>query len=163
MKKSLFIHGPIISIPEENIFLKSLKNVLDNISHTEIVGYVPEHISYDRKERPLILSKDIVQKIEFEHGKICPENLIFTADQWEYAVTQVDKKVDRINLIKEIPNSNNYLLIAANRDNGFYIITHFETESKNGNNLKRLLRRGNVISRVSSVACTTVQDSNESN
>lgn len=164
MKKSLFIHGPLSSLKsEEETFFINAKNVLDNISDIEIISRIPEHISHDKKERPLLLSKEIVQKIESDHGKICPENLIFTAHRWEYIVTDIDKKPDRINLIKRIPDSDNYLLIAANRDNGFYIVTHFETESKNGNNLKRLLLRGNVISRVSSVACTTIQDSEESN
>lgn len=163
MKKSSFIHGPLLSVSRDNKFLKSITNILNNTSTVEIVGFVPGNISKDGKKRPLMLSKNIVDKIESDHGQLCPENLFFTAHYWEYAVTSVDRKIDRINLIKQIPNSDNYLLIAANRDNGFYIVTHFETESKNGNNLKRLLKRGNVINRVSSVACTTVQDSQESN
>lgn len=109
-----------------------------------------------------MLSREIVEKIESDHGTICPENMIINIHEWEYFIKDVDDKLGRINLIKMIPNSDNYLVIAASQDNGFYIVTHFETESKNGNNLKRLLKRGNVISRVSSVACTTNQDLNSS-
>lgn len=54
---------------------------------------------------------------------------------------------DKINLIKNIPNSDNFLLIGAVRDNGFYIITHFETEVLQGNELKSLLGRGDLISK----------------
>lgn len=158
-KKSLFISKQIRDLNnEEKIYLENLKKVLNKESVVETIGYIPSYLSYDNKERPLILSREIVDKIENDHGPICPENIVINIFEWEYAITTVDDKPDRINLLKMIPESNNYLIIAANRDNGFYIVTHFETEAKNGNNLKRLLDRGNVVSRVSSVACTTDQD-----
>lgn len=160
-KKSLFISKQIrILNNEEEIYNKYLKKVMNNISEIETIGYVLGSLSLDKKERPIVISREIVNKIEFDHGTICSENMIINIYDWEYAVINIDNKPDRINLLKIIPNSENYLLISANRYNGFYIVTHFETESKNGNNLKRLLKRGNVINRVSSVACTTDQDLN---
>lgn len=111
----------------------------------------------DGKERPIILSKDIIDKIEYDHGKICLENLIVSIHEWEYAVMYPYKNIDKINLIKCIPDSYNYLVVAANRNNGFYIVTHFETKSKNDKNLKRLLGRGNVINRGPSVCLYTNQ------
>lgn len=77
--------------------------------------------------------------------------MIINIHDWEYATTNVLGNPDKINLIKSIPNSDNYLLIAAIRINGFFVLTHFETETKGDINLKRLLGRGNVISRGPSI------------
>ena len=54
-----------------------------------------------------------------------------------------------------MPGTNNYFLIAANRYNGYYIVTHFETEAYNPKNLKRLLERGNVLNRGHSIGQVT--------
>lgn len=152
IKKSLFISKQLKSLNnKEKKYYKRLKKLLDKESALEIIGYVPNNISYDGKKRPLILSRSIVEKIEFDHGPICAENMIINAFEWEYALVYKYKDIDKINLIKQIPNSFNYLLIAANRDNGFFIVTYFETKSINNKNLKRLLGRGNVISRGPSV------------
>ena len=159
LKKSAFIHGPIKSLEiSTHAYFENVKKVLANESTSEIIGILPCEVSLDGNERPLLLSREIVTKIEQDHGNICGENIIINAHEWEYVVLHVDEKIDRINLIKLIPDSENYLLIAANRENGFYLVTHFETESTNGNKLKRLLKRGNVIRRVPSVASTTDQD-----
>ncbi|MBC7981449.1 hypothetical protein H7X65_00030 [Candidatus Parcubacteria bacterium] len=158
-EKSLFISKQIRGLRnKENRYCKKLKRLLNKESMMATIGYVPGNVSVDGEERSLFLSREIVNKIENDHGPICPENMIITVFEWEYAIVNVDNKPDRINLLKTIPESENYLVIAANRYNGFYTVTHFETESKNGNNLKRLLKRGNVVNRVSSVACTTDQD-----
>jgi hypothetical protein len=162
MKKSPFIHQKISNLkPEDSLYLDNIKKLFEYISLMEIITYIPPELSFDKKIRPLFLSREIVDKIEYDHGSICIENLIITANYFEYATTNVLGNQDKINLIKQIPNSDNYLLITAIRINGYFTLTHFETESKNGNNLKRLLDRGNVINRVSSIACTTDQDSNK--
>jgi hypothetical protein len=151
-KKSLFIHKIISNLNnEEMLYCENLKKVLDNKSNIEIIAYIPKAVSHDNRERPLILSNEIVDKIQFDHGHICPENMIINAHEWEYILMYKYKDIDKINLIKRIPDSHNYLLIAANRFNGFFIVTHFETQSIDNKNLKRLLNRGNVISRGPSV------------
>jgi hypothetical protein len=153
-KKSNFIHKTKIHDLKDGqiIYLNNLKKIINGDSELEIIGYIPNHVSEDEKFKPMVLSLVILNKIQIDHDNICPENIILNIDEWDFYITNVDNKPDRINLIKIIPDSDNYLLIAANRDNGYYIVTHFETESKNGNNLKRLLKRGNVLNRVSSVA-----------
>ena len=158
-KKSLFISKQIRNLNnKEKRYNKKLKRLLNKNIRIENIGYIPDYLSYDNKERPLILSREIVDRIENDHGPICSENMIVNIHDWEHATTHVLGNPDKINLIKNIPDSNNYLLIAAIRINGFFILTHFETEAKNGNNLKRLLDRGSVVNRVSSIACTTNQD-----
>jgi hypothetical protein len=153
LKKTLFITSQIKSLNKtEMIYPYRLNQVIGNKSHKEIIAYLPCDVSLDNKIRQLIVSREIINKIESDHGSICAENMIINAHEWEYCILNVDDKPDRINLIKTIDNSDNYFVIAAHRDNGYFTVTHFETESKNGNNLKRLLGRGNVISRVSSVA-----------
>ncbi len=158
-KKSLFISNQIRDLNnKEKRYNKKIKKLLNKDSQIENIGYIPSNLSHDNKERRIVLSREIVDKIEFDHGPICSENMIINIHDWEYATTNVLGNPDKINLIKSIPNSDNYLLIAAIRINGFFVLTHFETEAKNGNNLKRLLDRGSVVNRVSSIACTTDQD-----
>ena len=158
-KKSLFISKKIGRLnSKEKRYYKRLQKILHKESLIETIGYIPGILSYDNKQRPLVLSREIVDKIESDHGPICPENMIININDWEYATTNVLGNPDKINLIKKIPNSDNYLLVAAIRINGFFVLTHFETEAKNGTNLKRLLDRGSVLNRVSSIACTTDQD-----
>jgi hypothetical protein len=152
-KKTPFISKQIRPLNKmEMIYLYRLNQVINHKSNKESIAYLRCDVSIDNKIRSLIISRDIIDKIESDHGPICAENMIINAHEWDYCILNVDDKPDRINLIKIIPNSDNYLVIAAHRDNGFFIVTHFETESKNGNNLKRLLKRGNVLNRVSSVA-----------
>ncbi len=152
-KKSEFISKQIRLLTKiEMIYLYRLNQVINNKSEKESIAYLPCDVSYDGRIRQLIISKKMIDKIQSDHGPICAENMIINAHEWDYCVLNVDEKPDRINLIKKIPNSDNYLIIAADKSNGFFVVTHFETESRNGNNLKRLLRRGNVLNRVSSVA-----------
>ena len=151
-KKSQFTHGIIAALPEEQqTYHVGAKKVLENTSPVETIAILQGNLSVDGLPRPLLLSREIVDKIEADHGPICGENLIHNAHGWEFAVLYPYKGIDKINLIKQIPNSDNYLLIAANRDNGFYLVTHFETKSVNDKNLKRLLGRGSVVSRGPSV------------
>jgi hypothetical protein len=151
-KKTPFISKQIRPLNKmEMIYLYRLNQVINHKSNKESIAYLRCDVSIDNKIRSLIISRDIIDKIESDHGPICAENMIINAHEWDYIITNVDNNIDRINILKLIPNSDNYLLIAANRDNGFFIVTHFETKSNNDKNLKRLLGRGNVISRVPSV------------
>jgi len=151
-KKSQFIHKNILPLNKhEELYLENLNKILENKSEIEIIGYIPNSFSHDNIERPLFLSREIIDKIESDHGKIYPENIIINVHRWENATTNVLGNPDKINIIKYIPNSDNYLLIAAVRINGYYMVTHFEIETYGNTNLKRLLSRGNVISRGPSI------------
>lgn len=152
-KKSLFISKQIRDLNnKEKRYNKKLKRLLNKETGIETIGYIPSSLSFDNKERPLVLSREIVDKIENDHGLFCSENIVINTHDWDYFILNFDKNIDRINIIKLIPDSDNYLLTVANRDNGFYMVTHFETVSSDQKNLKRLLGRGNVVSRVPS-AC----------
>lgn len=156
--KSIFTNTQNFTLlSDEQKYYERVISVLNNHSQSEIVGSISGNLSDDGKERPLVLSREIVNKIQGDHGSILPNNFLANVHRWEYATTCVNGNPDKINLIKEIPGSNNYFLIAANRYNGYYIVTHFETEAHNPKNLKRLLKRGNVYKRVLSNACTTNQ------
>lgn len=158
MKKTQFTTKAFANLKNEQIFFcDRVKLLLKRESALETLAYLSGDLSIDGKTRPLVLSLEIVDKIQTEHGNILPENLICNAHEWEFATINMDNNPDKINLIKLIPNSENYLLIAANRDNGFYMVTHFETKTTNNRNLKRLLGRGNVLNRVPSVCPHTNQ------
>jgi len=151
-KKTPFISKQIKPLDKmEMIYLYRLNQVINNKSERESIAYLPCDVSSDNKIRQLIISREIIEKIESDHGPICAENMIINAHEWDYTLMYLFEGVEKINLIKRIPNSFNYLLIAANRDNGFFIVTYFETKSMDNKNLKRLLGRGNVISRGPSV------------
>jgi hypothetical protein len=151
-KKSIFIHGPIGTLTRnEEMYCRKIKNILQNKSIYENIGYVPGLVSKDGKERSLILSRNIIKKIQFDHGKICLENMVINAHCWDYIVSYPYSNLDKIMLIKQIQNCHNYLVLAANRNNGFYLVTHFEVEAMDDKNLKRRLGRGNVLSRGPSI------------
>lgn len=152
--KTQFKSGQIRDLKsEEQSSLQKVKAVLDGKSKTEVIAHTPGFVSFDGKERPLILSSDIKNKITNDHGKISAENLVINANDWDAVLKNVKspdgKKInpDKINLIKKIPGSNNVLVIAANRDNGFFTVTHYELISDSGNELKSLLGRGDLFNR----------------
>lgn len=147
-KKSQFISKQIRELNEvEKEFLQDLKDFIYLKKDKCIIPYLPQYISSDSKIRSLILSKEIVIKIINKHGKIPVNNLLINANDWDFIIQNIDKIKDKINIIKQIPNSDNFLLIGAVRDNGFFILTHFETEVLQGNELKSLLGRGDLISK----------------
>ena len=148
LKQSLFLSKQIRDLNEvEEEFLQDLKDFINLKKDKCIISYVPQHVSSDRKTRPLVLSKEILIKIINKHGRIPVNNLLINAHDWDIVIQNIDRIKDKINIIKQIPNSDNFLLIGAVRDNGFFILTHFETEALQGNELKSLLGRGDLISK----------------
>lgn len=147
-KRSLFISPTIRNLThnEKKFHCRVKKNISQEIEE-QIIGYVPGVFSGDGKQRPLILHKSIVEKIEIKHGKINIKNLLINAHDWNIGIKNMDYISEKINLIKQIHNSNNFLLIGALQKNGYFILTHFETEVLQGNELKSLLGRGDSFSR----------------
>lgn len=132
---------------QENVYLGNLKEIKNGDVDIETIGRAPAVLSRDSKARPIVLSKTILGKIESVHGNINEPNLIINTNDWDMALKNVDKNPDKINLVKKIPNSENYLVTSAVRNNGFFMITHFETIVTMGNELKSLLGRGDLISK----------------
>lgn len=147
--KSKFV-TPAIRLVEKNEMsvLQKINDVVSGKFKKEAIARIPTFVSFDGRERPLIFSSETSKKVN-QHGEIIPDNLLFTANDWDYAIKNIDGNKDKINLIKQIPNSDNFLVIGANRDNGYFIVTHFEYVSKTGKELKNLLKkRGDVLDRL---------------
>ncbi len=145
-KKSEFISKQIRKLTRtENKYVINVLEITQGKVDKNIIAYIPDYISHDKKVRPLILSKDILVKIENKHGKIPIENLLINAHDFDHVILNLDNIEGKINLIKLIPNSDNFLLISAAMVNGFFILTHFETEVLQGNELKSLLGRGKLL------------------
>ena len=134
-------------VKEERQALDAVRDVLCGRVERGVIGGIPAFMCEDDKEHPLVLDKFIVDKIRRDHGNIMAENLVINVYDWDFGTKNVDKNPDKINLVKRIPNSLNHLVVAANRNNGFYIVTHFEVVTKSPKELKRLLKRGDVLDR----------------
>jgi hypothetical protein len=133
---------------KERLALDIVRDILCGRVDREVIGKIPACLSIDGVDRPLVLDKYIVDKIRRDHGNIIAENLVINVHDWDFGIRNVDRKPNRINLVKVIPGSNNYLVLAANRENGFYIVTHYEVVSdKINNRLKNLLNRGSLLDR----------------
>jgi len=146
-KRLLFISKQIRKLTRtEDKYIINIFEILQGKKEQNIITYLPDYISYDNKIRPLILNKDIIIKIENKHGKIPIENLLINAHDFDYALINFDNIKEKINLIKLIPDSNNFLLISAIKINGYFMLTHFETEVLKDNELKSLLGRGELVS-----------------
>ncbi len=149
MPKSIFSSPKIRELtPEEKPLVEKVNNVLQGNSEQEPIANIPSFVSRDGKERPLIFSKVIADKIISDHGKMIPENIVLNANDWDYVIKNVNNNPDKINLIKQIPNSNNFLNIGANKNNGFFIVTHYESLAKDSLKLKNLLKnKGDSLDR----------------
>jgi hypothetical protein len=139
-KKTIFKSEVIRTLnTQEKYYNDKLILLLGAFVEETIITILPSFVSYDNKNRPLIINKDIIKKIENNHGKIISENVIITANDFDFIIKNVDDNKDKINLIKIIPNSPNFLTIGANRINGFFIVTYYESRPKKINTIKNLL------------------------
>ena len=144
--KSIFITKKLRDLAgSEVLFYEKLNSIFNGTLDEAIVGQIPHFVSKDNESRPLILTKSIIQKIETDHGKIVPENLIINANDWDYVIRSVDGNEDKINLFKKIPDSSNILIIGANRINGYFMLTYYEVLTRNPEKLKDLLKRGDPV------------------
>jgi hypothetical protein len=114
------------------------------------IAVIPPFVSRDQKPRVLIFNSLVANKIQTgsnAHGTILVENLIISANDWEYAVKNAKGNSRKITLIKKVPHSNNFFIIGASRVNGYYMITYFEVIAKNEKKLKNLLLKGDFLDR----------------
>jgi hypothetical protein len=67
---------------------------------------------------------------------------------WEYIICNVNKNLSKINLIVRIKNNHHFATIGANRYNGYYVVTYYETYTSKENKLKNLLyKKGDTLDR----------------
>jgi hypothetical protein len=153
-KKSALGKSPFISLPIRRLTVKekyleyTAKMIIVGKIDEGSIGTVPPFVSSDGMARELIFNNKMANKIQIgkdAHGEIPTENFIINANDWDYAIKNAKGNPGKINLIKSIPGSDNFLTIGANKVNGYYVVTHFETISKNSNELKNLLSKGDVI------------------
>lgn len=154
-EKTKFKSGPIRKLSEtESLIALKIRAVIKGEREIESIAKLPSFLSNDGEERHLIFSQTISEKIINDHGTIIPENLVINANDWDVALKNlkaidphtgvIATNSDRINLVKRIPNSKNFLVVAATRVNGFFIVTHYEIVPKS-NELKSLLGRGDLL------------------
>lgn len=109
--------------------LKGKTHIVEAVKLGELekgsLAQVPAEAFFDGKARPLELTTDRYAKIFQKHGPFNHENLIATANDWDYMIKDLNGEEGHINLIKELPDGSS-LLIGAKRDNGALVVTHFE-------------------------------------
>lgn len=147
--KSKFTSGQIRELSStEKPIASQIQKVIRGETKQADLADIPSFVSSDGKERTLIFDESIAKKIQRDHGDIVPENLVVNANDWDYVIKNVDGNADKINLIKKVPDSENYLTIGANKDNGFFTVTHYETVTKDSSKLKNLLKnKGSSLDR----------------
>lgn len=108
------------------------------------VGRIDWKVAYDGKERPAIFSQAIQNKIVWDHW-LDKANLLATVNQPDYIIKNVDGKADKINIIKKIEWTNDFVLIGADRQNGYFILSNYEVKSRNSKRLIKNLSRWEVV------------------
>lgn len=66
-------------------------------------------------------------------------------NQPDYIIKNVDGKADKINIIKKIEWTNDFVLIGADRQNGYFILSNYEVKSRNSKRLIKSLSRWEVV------------------
>lgn len=162
-EKSLFKSAQIrLLFDGEQVLARELAVFAEDDRSEISLALLPGIISFDLKPRFLFIAKEILNKILSDHGMFTIENLIITLADWDYVLQNVKGDPDRINLIKKIPNSNNFFVVGAKRINGFFMLTYFEYSSKYGNELKNLLEKGDALDRSGRTPKSTTKPLRES-
>jgi hypothetical protein len=52
---------------------------------------------------------------------------------------------DKMNLFKLLPNEDKFLLVGANKEDGYYVASHFEVIDKTGDKLIEYIKRGTPL------------------
>lgn len=158
-KKSRFISKPIRKLNTvENYYKYKLYSMIKHDLKICTLSLLPDFVSNDGKRRSLILHKNIIAKIENSHGEIVIENLIINANNWDYVIKNVEGNIDKINLIKLIPDTTHFLTIGANRINGYFVVTHYESSPKKSSTLKNLLKnKGDSLNHIGEAALSHLQ------
>jgi hypothetical protein len=110
-----------------------LKDILSDTVEQDTIGRIPgEAVPKDPRERPMIFSFEKFKKIFQKHGQFSPENLLETINNPTFAFRNVRNETtqsydeDKINILKRIPGSNNFWVVGAERNNGFFFLTNVE-------------------------------------
>lgn len=157
--KTVFTSTIIRALNEqEATFLPDVVKVIRGSIDKATIAHIPGSLAKDGVTRPLEISKDILtKKIIPKHGAPSPENLIINGNDWDAALKNMrvfgqDGKLlpsnpDKINLLKKVPGTDNVLVIAANRADGHFVVSHYEIYPGSGNEIQSLLGRGDFVTR----------------
>lgn len=113
------------------------------------VWKVDGSLADDWKERDAIFSKAIDEKVVDDHWAIDKANLLWTIDSPDYVIKDFDKDKaedkskykEKVNFIRRIPWENAFVLVSAERQNWFFILTNYEVRKNNLNRMMNELRR----------------------
>lgn len=154
---SKFVSGQIRELrATEKQSLANVQSVLNGEKAADTIADVPGFLSADGKVRELIFGDVAMRKVQAngKHGSMIPENMVINANDWDAALKNIrsfdengvlgERNQDKINLIKRVPGGN-FLIIGADRQNGFYMLTHYEVTEAGSNKLKSLLGRGDLV------------------
>ena len=101
----------------------------------------------DGQERDAIFSEATNTKVDRDHW-IDKSNLLWTINKPDYIIKDLDRAKaenpetykEKINLIRKIPWTNNFVLVAAERQNWFFILTNYEVHRNNANKMMKEIR-----------------------
>ena len=158
-KKSAFISNPIRELTAtEDYYKQKINSMIAYNTKMCTLALLPSFASNDDKRRSLIFKQEILNKIENDHGKIIVENLVINANNWDYVIKNIEGNKDKINLIKMISNTKHFLTIGANRINGYFVVTHYESSPKKRGTLKNLLKnKGDSLNHIGEAALSHLQ------
>jgi hypothetical protein len=158
-KKSEFISKELRELTDTEQYYKyKISSMFKEDLKICTLSLLPAFVSNDNKRRSLILNHSIIKKIERGHGKIIIDNLIINANNWDYVIKNVEGNINKINLIKLIPETTHFLTIGANRINGYFIVTHYESSPKKHSTLKNLLKnKGDSLNHIGEAALSHLQ------
>lgn len=140
--KTKWEHFDLSGVKEE--YQRNYDKIVNREGDHLEVGRIDWKVAYDGKERPAIFSQAIQNKIVWDHW-LDKANLLATVNQPDYIIKNVDGKADKINIIKKIEWTNDFVLIGADRQNGYFILSNYEVKSRNSKRLIKNLSRWEVV------------------
>ena len=122
-------------------YLSNLDHLIEQKVDSAELARITWKAYKDGKERPLILTEGILWHTFESHWAFSKTNLLETANNPNYIIINYWNVEGQINLIKKPPNTLDFLIIWAKRQNGSFMTTHFQKITGNKNALENYLKK----------------------
>lgn len=122
-------------------YLSNLDDLIEQKVDSAELARITWKAYKDGKERPLILTEGILWHTFESHWAFSKTNLLETANNPNYIIVNYWNVEGQINLIKKLPNTSDFLIIWAKRQNGSFMTTHFQKITGNKNALENYLKK----------------------
>lgn len=122
-------------------YLSNLDDLIEQKVDSAELARITWKAYKDGKERPLILTEGILWHTFASHWAFSKKNLLETANNPNYIIVNYWNVEGQINLIKKLPNTSDFLIIWAKRQNGSFMTTHFQKITGNKNALENYLKK----------------------